>query len=207
MTDIDAQLTAIDRSLQSVDPPRQASQHRRHLRTVARRRFARLDQRKSAVELLSPLPGPGESLHLAIPATFSGWNLIAACIDLLAAPCDEVILSTLGFNDENAADLISYLDNGTIKSVTLHVSHYFRHSDKDIFSRIRTALESRGQKVQVSRCHAKLALIRSGDRNLVIETSANLRSSQNWEQATVCDDAGLLAFHRNWLSDLLEATV
>ena len=46
----------------------------------------------------------------------------------------------------------------------------------------------------------------SASRAIVVETSANLRSSQNWEQAVVSDDRDLLTFHRTWIEKLHEET-
>jgi hypothetical protein len=91
-----------------------------------------------------------------------------------------------------------------VARVVLNVSTYFRSSDRDIFDYIRRELSARGQRVMVTRSHAKLVLINAPPRAIVIEMSANLRSSQNWEQATVSDSAELLKFHRAWIADLHE---
>ena len=87
------------------------------------------------------------------------------------------------------------------------VSDYFKSSDRTIFADCRRKLESRGQRVLVCRSHAKLLLFSAADgRQLVVETSANLRSSQNHEQFSIIADAELLDFHRSWLAELTEAS-
>lgn len=207
---IDAELNTLDASaLPTWDAPADAAgakAARRHLRTVARRRFARLEQHAAAIRHLDPLPAPGESLHGVMDGRFSAWSLATAIVDLLDEPVDQLTISTLGFNRENAASLIELLDAGKVREVLLNVSNYFRHSDRTIFADIRRELESRGQRVVVTRSHAKLILLRTATRSIVVESSANLRSSQNYEQFLISDDAALLDFHRTWIEELATAT-
>jgi hypothetical protein len=178
---------------------------RRHARRVERRRFVRMEQHAAAVEHLRPLPGRGESIHGLMNGSYSGWSLATAVIELLGVPVDELIVSTLGFNRQNCRSLVALLDSGAVGSLLLNVSNYFRHS-RSIFGDIRRELESRGQRIAVTRSHAKLLLFRARQRAIVIETSANLRSSQNWEQFVISDDAELLRFHRRWILDLIRET-
>ena len=55
-------------------------------------------------------------------------------------------------------------------------------------------------KIAKARNHAKVALF---DCGLVIETSANLRSSDNIEQITAVHDVELYDFHREWIAKLI----
>ncbi len=197
-------LTNIDTALTHIDAPPVAN--RRHIRQVARRRFTRLEQRGNAIEHIGTLPGPRESLHMALDGRFAAWHLGEAIIELLAMPIAELWVCTLGFNRDNCNSLCTMLDARKVRSATLIVSDYFRSSDRTIFEDCRQELETRGQRIVITRSHAKLLLFDASPRQIVVETSANLRSSQNWEQATICDDAALLSFHRSWLRDLVEAT-
>jgi hypothetical protein len=60
-----------------------------------------------------------------------------------------------------------------------------------------------GFRIAALRTHAKLLLIATGEARIVVESSANLRSCHNVEQATVFNDAELFDFHRKWIDDLL----
>ena len=174
----------------------------RHVRRVASRRFVRLQQRRRAVEALDPLPGPAEALHGVCDGSYSGWSFAEAIVTLLAEPV-EMIVGTLGFNRPNCDSLCQLLDSGKVTSVLLLlVSDYFRSSDRTIFADCSRELESRGQRVAIARSHAKLIMLRTASRSIVCETSANLRSSQNWEQFTIADDAELYDFHAEWIHDL-----
>ena len=210
LVDIDATLPVLDVStLPALSPasPTAAKAARRLARRIERRRFARLEQHAAAIAHLAPLPRPGEIMHGAMDGRFSGWSLATATIELLAEPIDELIVSTLGFNRQNCDSLLELFDGGTIRSVLLNVSNYFRHSDREIFGQIRHELESRGQRVAITRSHAKLLLLKTATRCIVVETSANLRSSQNWEQFAISDDAELYAFHKAWLKDLIRSSI
>jgi len=206
---IDAGLTNLDATglptLQTATSAATAKAQRRHLRKVEARRFARLEQHSDALALLDPLPQPGDSLHGCTSGTFTGWSLAAATIDLLAEPVEQMTIATLGFNRPNLEDLIEATDAGKVRHVLLVVSDYFRSSDRSIFADCRKQLEDRGHRVAVCRSHAKLMLLRTATRSIVIETSANLRSSMNWEQFTISDDAALLDFHVEWLSNLIDS--
>jgi hypothetical protein len=54
--------------------------------------------------------------------------------------------------------------------------------------------------------HAKILLMQLTDgRSFVAESSANLRSCASIEQITMTHDAALLDFHRNWITEVMEA--
>jgi hypothetical protein len=206
-TDIDAGLANIDAGLPVINAPaREPRAARRMVREVAQRRFVRLTHQQQAVEALRPLPGPGASVHGITMGAFPGWFLCTAAIELLAEPITEMIVGTLGFGRQNCGDLLALIDAGTVRRATLLVSDYFRHSDRDIFADIRRELEARGQTVSIGRSHAKLILLRTTTRSIVIETSSNLRSSMNHEQFVLSDDAALFDFHAGWIRQLIEET-
>lgn len=183
-----------------------AKGNQRKVSALFRRRMARLEGRGLARAVLDPLPQPGEVLHIALNGTYSGWALGMAIAELIVDPIDHLTISTLGFHRDNADDLIAWLDAGKVRGATLNVSTYFRSSDPDIFESIERDMTARGQRVMVTRSHAKLMLFDAGRQAIVCETSANLRSSQNWEQASIFDSRELLEFHRAWIDDLQQET-
>jgi hypothetical protein len=179
---------------------------RRHVRRVERRRYVRMQQQGRAVEHIGALPCPGESIHGVMSGRYDLWQLVSALIEL-GGPINRLTVSTLGFSRRHSDELFAMLDAGTIAKVLFVVSHYFRSSDVGVFEHLHSGLTCRGQRVAVLRCHAKLLLAETAEgRNLVIETSGNMRSSQNAEQWTLCDDPELLAFHQQWLTELVTQT-
>jgi hypothetical protein len=206
--DIDAGLCTLGGLPELTGPHRaEAKAAVRQTRRIAAKRFATLQQHKAALVDLRPLPGTGEAIHGVMSGTYSAWSLATAIVELLDVPVDELVISTLGFNRPNANALCELLDAGKVRSALLNVSDYFRSSDRTIFADIKRDLEARGQRVLITRSHAKLLLFSVSDgRRLVVETSANLRSSQNWEQYAVFHDAELLQFHRDWITALAESS-
>ncbi len=66
-------------------------------------------------------------------------------------------------------------------------------------------LTTRGQRVLAMLTHAKILLMELTDgRGFTVESSANLRSCSSIEQITMTHDAELLAFHRQWITDIME---
>lgn len=165
-------MTNIDAGLLQIDAPPKPPANRRHVRQVSHRKFTKLDQRRHAIEHLQALPGPGESLHLALDGTFAAWHLAEAIVELLAVPVDQLLIGTLGFNRPNCDALCELLDSGKVRAATLIVSDYFRSSDRTIFADCQRDLERRGQRVLICRSHAKLLLFDAGAHQIVVETSA-----------------------------------
>jgi len=67
-------------------------------------------------------------------------------------------------------------------------------------------LTTRGQRVVACLQHAKVVLMQTTDGGAyVVESSANLRSCASIEQITMTHDPALLAFHRQWIDDVLGA--
>ncbi len=65
-------------------------------------------------------------------------------------------------------------------------------------------LTTRGQKFRAAKVHAKLISLAFSDGNFAtVETSANFAENMNAEHYVVANDAGLHAFHRGWVTDLL----
>lgn len=172
---------------------------------IAKQRLVRLEHRVLATEHIRPLPEVGEAVHVVMNGYYSAWAIAGAIASLIPEPIDHMLVSTLGFHRENANDMIAMVDAGKVRSALLNVSTYFRSSDRDVFDFMKRAFVSRGQRVKVTRSHAKLMLFKTGSRSIVVEMSANLRSSQNWEQATIFNSAELLDFHRAWIDELHEA--
>lgn len=179
---------------------------RRREQRVASRRFIRMEQLQRAMVHIGSLPGPGVVIHGVMSGRYDAWQLVEAIVEL-GGTIRHLTVATLGFSRRHADELFACLDGGRVGGVTLVLSHYFRRSDPTVFDYVHSGLATRGQTIHVLRSHAKLLLAELADgRSIVVETSANLRSSQNVEQWTLADDAELLQFHRTWIADLIEAT-
>jgi hypothetical protein len=98
-------------------------------------------------------------------------------------------------------------DAGQIGDVRLLCSHYFKGTSKDIyFHAVGEFAKRPGMEFLSIRTHAKIALLAlANGRRLTIESSANLRSCKNIEQATLFAGDDLYHFHRTWIDSLFLA--
>ena len=169
---------------------------------TARRHIKRLVAPANAAGLLGNIPAPGEITHAVLRGDFVLGDALPA---LLAAhgPCPHMLISTLALSRKNAETLRDLLAAHAIGRLTLICSHYFRAVDKtSTFHQVHTILAS-VCTLKISRCHAKIILLKNdrGD-HLVLEGSANLRSSDTIEQLTIFNDPDLHQFHEDWMTTL-----
>lgn len=178
--------------------------------SVIRRKTTKRDQldliaAENAAEALKPLPGPEESIHAVVNASFHGWSMISAILALARpATIDHLAIATLGFNGQNARDLMAKLDAGLIGSVDFVCSCYFKATGSSEFGMLAQGLRERGHRIAARRSHAKILAMRMSDgRAFVVETSANLRSCVNLEQIALIHSEPLRAFHAGWIGRLV----
>ena len=160
----------------------------------------------NAARHLVRLPEMGETIHAIMRGNYHAWDLVPAVLRLAAPATIEYLgVATLGFNRQNAAELVELLDAGQVGRVDFICSCYFRSTSGDEFAFLHSQLTARKQRVVAIRSHAKILLFELSDgRRLVIESSANLRSCSNLEQFALTHDAELLAFHKSWIRTLID---
>jgi hypothetical protein len=179
----------------------------KHISRPERRRLLHMLAVSNAAKALDRLPEPRETFHVVMSGNFNAWDIVPAVLTLAApATIAELNVATLGFNEQNATELIGLLDAGQVGRCTFICSVYYK-SMKDgapVYDALAEALTNRGHQIAAIRCHAKILGMELTDgRCLTVESSANLRSCRNIEQFTLSHDADLLHFHREWMMELL----
>jgi hypothetical protein len=178
----------------------------RHVRRVTNRTTKEMLRVANAAKALDRLPEPAESLHIVCKGNFCAWDFVPAVLPLGGpATIRRLDIGTLGFSRKNVAELADLMDAGTIGELWFLFSVYFRSTSAGESDFADAQLTPRRAHVASVRTHAKVILMELTDgRNVVIETSANLRSCRNIEQFTICDDRDLLLFHRGWITSVIE---
>jgi hypothetical protein len=183
-----------------------------HLHTrTARRKYLHMLGVANAAKHLKRLPKRGETHHCIMRGNYNGWDLVPAVLRLAeGARIAELNICTLGFNQQNATELVELLDDGRVGRCTFICSVYYR-SMKDgqpVYDALAEALTARGHRIAAIRCHAKILLMELTDgRCITVESSANLRSCRNIEQFTMTHDRELLhLFHRQWMREILDVS-
>lgn len=163
---------------------------------------------ENAAQILPHLPiDDTERLHALLRGDFVLFDLIPAIIRHIG-PVGHLRIATLGMSAANATGLARLLATGRVERLTLVVSHYFQQVDRTtVFAEVCAALAPHGVAPVVTRNHAKVILLPFVDRpdRLVLEGSANLRSSDNVEQLCVFNSAATHEFHAGWIDALAAA--
>jgi hypothetical protein len=187
-----------------VNTVKRLSRDRSHVRTPSRRLYVDYRSNPDAYRHLHQLPAAGESLHGVISGKYALWELVPALLERTGQSIDQLHIATLSFNKQNASDVLSLIDDGHIKTVSLLISYYFKSTSRPIYDLLIPQLRERGFPVLAMRTHCKLFLVRMTDGSrYVVESSANMRSSVNIEQFVLTRDDGLYEFHRQWIDDEL----
>ncbi len=88
---------------------------RRHVRTVAKRRYLDMLAVANAAKALDGLPRAGESYHVIMAGNFAAWDFVPAVLRIAEpATIRELNVATLGFNSRNAVELVALIDAGRI---------------------------------------------------------------------------------------------
>ena len=180
---------------------------RRHVRRGDKAVLLDARRLNNAIEHIGRLPEPGEAFHLVTAGRYSLWDLIKATLHLGAPATIRYLgIATLGFSRQNLEELLALLDGGQIGKVDFLFSGYFKSGQREICERLAHELTARGQHVVAMLTHAKVVLLELPDgRTFTVESSANLRSCSSIEQITMTHDLELFAFHRKWITDIMEA--
>jgi len=179
------------------------SQDYRFARRISKRTAIDATRVANAAKHLQRLPGRDEDIHIAFRGNFDAFDLTPAVLELAQVNAEELLVATLGFNEKGTARLLDLLDTGRIRSCWFLVSVYFQGACRSTFDYLAEQLTRRGQRVAARRNHAKIQALKLADgRCFVIESSANLRSCRNVEQAMLTESPDLYAFHRSWMDEL-----
>ena len=169
----------------------------------ARRRAARkaLVKPENAAELVRQIADleEGDRLHAVIPGNFVFAEILTQLAERMKP--ESVTIATLSLAKQNVDALAAALDAGHIGRINFLISEYFAATNKQIMAHMEQAAQNRRWRIGTKRTHAKIATLDTN--HLVIETSANLRSSQNVEQLSVFRDRELHNFHVGWIAELM----
>lgn len=169
-----------------------------------KRAFAELNRRNRAAEQLQKLPGAQDAIHCILKGDFALWDFVPATLALIRRPIDFLTIVTLGFSKNNVDALGQLVDSRQVKRVEILCSHYFSAADSEIYQHMVALCAKHKFRIAAMRTHAKLLLLAIGGQRITIESSANLRSCHNCEQATLFGAPALYDFHREWITTLLD---
>ena len=188
-------------------PPADGKAGRTVVTPAARRRLIGL---RKADDVLTVLPEQGETLHGILYGYFDLAHLLVALLARLGTPCTHLRVATLSLSLRNVHELAALLDCGAVLRLDVLTSDFQRKHDKEIFAALLEALHERGQTVAAARSHCKLLLLDMADgRRWTWHGSANLRTSRNQEQFSLCQETAAEApvhdFFARWFDEMVTA--
>lgn len=156
---------------------------------------------ENADAILADFPSQeGDMLHAITCGDFVFGDFVLRLIERDGPP-RSMTITTLSLSRKNVEKLAALLTASPF-SFHLVLSHYFKSTSGEIFTAIETLLVPLPHfKLTVGRSHTKVTLLDYGDRAIVMESSANLRSSNNLEQIFAKQCRALYDFHLRWIAE------
>jgi hypothetical protein len=175
------------------------------LPTQIRLRARRMAAIAEAKGILEHLPEPGCSTHAITSCRLDLTDVLTALLERLG-PCDRMLIATLGYHRRNLKTLLSWLDTGAVRSLSLVASKFFRSHNGALWSETLEQLHQRGQRAACTDSHAKVvAMFFASGEKLSIEGSQNLCGNGSArEQFALIRHDELTEWHSRWIDDLLE---
>jgi hypothetical protein len=164
-------------------------------------------RRQFAIDHLETIPRPGLSVHIVTNGRYDFWDFVPALLKLAEpAVIEEFYASTWILNRRNAVEMLELFDQGKIRQIGFLTGVYFKRRESAVFATLYEGLKARGQRFKACLNHAKFFTMLLSDGNaLTCESSANFTENGNIETHVLTNDRSLFEFHRQWVTEILEA--
>lgn len=153
--------------------------------------------------------GPGERYDVIVSGNFVFGDFIYAWMTHQNIKAKTMTISTLSMGTRNVDVLAQLMKTGYIQELNLVVSAYFYSNyRKDIVPYLYEKLDDpkKGNfQLGVAGIHTKTMTLETEDgMKIVMQGSANLRSSANIEQFILEDNADVYEFYKDYTDKILE---
>lgn len=163
---------------------------------------------KNAEKLANDINYNGfERVHVLLAGSFIFGDFIEAFIVKHNIKCQRLIISTLSMSQENVDSLANLINGEFVDKLDLIISDYFfSHERNGLIKYMYKTLDKKNKfQLAVAGIHTKTCLIKTeGGKYIVINGSANLRTSGNLEEITIQNDKELFKFHAEWQDLVVE---
>lgn len=174
------------------------------LKAKDRRASKALIRPENADAIINLIPADeSQTLHAITCGDFIFCNLITRLVERHGPP-PKLTVCTLSLSLKNCESLAAMMTAHPDLIFHLVLSHYFQSTNKEIFISLeKLVAETFPDRctVTVGRSHCKITILEY-EQPIIIETSANLRSSNNLEQLVISRGRELADFHLEWIEEL-----
>ena len=150
---------------------------------------------------------PGHTLHAMVCGDFVMGDILPM-IDEVYGPISKIRISTLSLSIKNCEKIAALMVKRPELVFSLVISDFFQNTNGKVYDAILNLVQKpfgKRFRLTVQRTHAKIFLFETPGFLFCIETSANLRSSNNQEQAVVNCDPEVYAFYGDWMEKFFES--
>lgn len=166
------------------------------LRTTLKAKNINAMQQEEADAFLCELPKENEQFHILSNGRFDYWNLIAAALKLCNCQIRNLFLSTWTINLPISREIVSLLECGTVKNITVWLNDYLKTREPHVWAFLAEHLKHWGGRLFSTKNHAKIAAWECDDgRCFVLSGSANLTANPRIEQNFVAQSKELYSFY------------
>lgn len=151
--------------------------------------------------------GSKDRYNCIVSGNFIFGDFIEAFIVENNAKCKNITISTLSMDQNNIDSLHNLIVGEFIESLDLIISDYFfSHERGNLIPYVYQELDIDNKfQLAVAGSHTKICLIKTlGEKHIVIQGSANLRSSNNIEQFTIEENRDLYNFYMEYHTQIIE---
>lgn len=144
-----------------------------------------------------------QTLHAITCGDFIFCNLITRLVERHGPP-PKLTVCSLSLSLKNCEALAAMMTAHPDLIFHLVLSHYFQSTNKEIFISLeKLVAETFPDRctVTVGHSHCKVTILDYAEQPIIIETSANLRSSNNLEQMVISRGRYLADFHLEWIEE------
>jgi hypothetical protein len=152
--------------------------------------------------LLGRLPEESEYIHLISNGKYDYYTFIPTILNHVGH-IDEFWGSTWTMNRANLEDLFNLFDSGKIDTMNIITGLFFKRRETSVYATLVEGMVKRGQKYISCENHAKILLIRSGEKYYVVEGSANWTANPRIEQNMITQSKELYNFHKGWMQEYI----
>lgn len=161
-----------------------------------------------AEELAEELnPQNGERYNVIVGGTFVFGDLIEAMIDIHDIKVERMVITTLSMGYENVDSFRRLMEWELVDKLDLVISAYqYAHERRGLVPYIYENLDHDNRfQLAVAGTHTKTVTMECEDgRRIVMQGSANLRSSANVETVCIEENPTLVAFYNDFADKIIE---
>jgi hypothetical protein len=153
----------------------------------------------SSLTEIMPTVEPGVMYNIITQKSINAFSILLALINK-HEHVDELTILTYRMSYKTLKTIELLIDDGKIKKTNITVNNNFRTLLREKAHEMLRMAEDGKIKLCTAPSHAKISLIRAGDKHITIQGSGNYSTNPKIEQYTIVNDRELYEFYYDFIS-------